>query len=192
MRIVFLDNRDSFTFNLVHYLEELGAKVTVCNHDESIDFFNPANFEGLLIGPGPNTPKESGRLMEILELWVQSQKSIFGVCLGHQGIGEYFGLELIKSNRPMHGISTLINIKSQSIIYKNLKSTIEVGRYHSLIVKGTSDELIITATDDEGQIMSLEHKRLPIYSVQFHPESVNTPYGKEILMNWLNSIRIRN
>jgi len=192
LRIVFLDNRDSFTFNLVHYLEELGANVTVYNHDQSIDFFNPANFDGLLIGPGPNTPRESGILMEILDLWVKSKKSILGVCLGHQGIGEYFGLELIKSNRPMHGISTLININSPSQIYNNLKSPIEVGRYHSLIVNGNSDELIITATDNEEQIMSLEHKILPIYSVQFHPESVNTPYGKDILKNWLNSIRLSN
>ncbi len=192
MRIVFLDNRDSFTFNLVHYLEELGAKVSVCNHDKSIDFFNPTNFDGLLIGPGPNTPKESGRLMEILDLWVNSQKSILGVCLGHQGIGEYFGLELVKSNRPMHGISTSININYPSQIYNNLKPPVIVGRYHSLIVKGTSDELLVTATDDEGQIMSLEHKTLPIYSVQFHPESVNTPDGKQMLNNWLKSIRDSN
>lgn len=189
MKIVFLDNRDSFTFNLVHYLEELGATVSVYNHDQAITHFNPNDFDGLVIGPGPNTPKESGILMEIIDIWVRSGKSILGICLGHQGIGEYFGLDLIKSKRPLHGKSTHLKLAANSILYKNLKHPISVGRYHSLIVSGSCDKLKVTAVDNDQQIMSLTHVNLPINSVQFHPESVNTPQGKLMLENWLQSIQ---
>lgn len=189
MRIVFLDNRDSFTFNLVHYLEELGATVYVYNHDQNVTLFNPDNFDGLVIGPGPNTPSESGILMEIIDVWVKANKSILGICLGHQGIGEYFGLELIKSKRPMHGKSTNLTLLADSILYEDLQLPVSVGRYHSLIVSGSCDDLKVTAVDGDQQIMSLTHKNLPINSVQFHPESVNTPQGKSILNNWLKSIQ---
>ena len=189
MRIVFLDNRDSFTFNLVHYLEELGATVSVFNHDEKTSFFNPDNFDGLVIGPGPNTPRESGSLMKIIDIWVRSEKSILGICLGHQGIGEYFGLNLIKSKKPMHGKATKLTFSGKSILYKNINNPVSVGRYHSLIVSGSCNELEVTAVDEDQQIMSLTHKILPIHSVQFHPESVNTPQGKLILKNWLQSIQ---
>ena len=187
-KIVVIDNYDSFTYNLVHYLEDLNCEVTVFRNDEFyIDELK--NFDKILLSPGPGIPDEAGMLKEVIKTYA-STKSILGVCLGQQAIGEVFGGSLTNLEKVYHGVATPVNILvDDETLFDGLEKQIEVGRYHSWVVNTTDfpDVLEITSVDENGQIMSLRHKTLDIRGVQFHPESVLTPNGKEILKNWLNS-----
>lgn len=187
-KILVIDNYDSFTYNLVHYLEDLNCEVTVYRNDE-FDIDEIKNFDKILLSPGPGVPDEAGLLKKVIRTYAAT-KSILGVCLGQQAIGEVFGGSLINLEKVYHGVATNVNIQvDNESLFDGLEKQIEVGRYHSWVVNTTDfpDVLEITSTDENGQIMSLRHKTYDVRGVQFHPESVLTPSGKEILKNWLNS-----
>lgn len=187
MKVAVIDNYDSFTYNLVHYLEDLGAEVTVFRNDE-FDLEDLASFEKILLSPGPGIPDEAGLLKEVIKTYDKT-KDIFGVCLGLQAIGEIYGGKLTNLDTVFHGVATKISITNDDFIFDNLPQKFEVGRYHSWVVstENLPDSLIITSTDENGEIMSLKHQYLNVRGVQFHPESVLTPNGKQILENWLKN-----
>ncbi|AIN73776.1 aminodeoxychorismate/anthranilate synthase component II [Flavobacterium psychrophilum] len=188
MKILVIDNYDSFTYNLVHYLEDLNCKVTIYRNDE-FDIDEIKNFDKILLSPGPGIPDEAGLLKEVIKTYAAT-KSILGVCLGQQAIGEVFGGSLINLEKVYHGVATNVNILvDNESLFDGLEKQIEVGRYHSWVVNTSDfpDVLEITSTDENGQIMSLRHKTYDVRGVQFHPESVLTPNGKKILENWVNS-----
>jgi anthranilate synthase component 2 len=185
--IAFIDNFDSFTFNLVHYVENAGTKTKVFNNRELFKFQSEIlECDGVLIGPGPNTPEQAGELLPFLPVLIESGMSVFGICLGQQAIGEYFGMNLIHANVPMHGKASEITHNGTSI-FSGIQSPIAVGRYHSLILEETveSKKKIEILANLNGEIMSIQHKELPIMGVQFHPESVLTPMGQKIINNWI-------
>lgn len=187
-KIVVIDNYDSFTYNLVHYLEALNAEVTVFRNDE-FELEELEKFDKILLSPGPGIPKEAGLLKKVIEKYAAT-KSILGVCLGQQAIGEVFGGRLSNLQKVFHGVASNVTVTvDDEPLFKNLPKEFEVGRYHSWVVDATDfpEILEITAVDDSGQIMSLRHKTYDVKGVQFHPESVLTPNGKQILENWLNS-----
>ncbi|MCH1609349.1 MAG: aminodeoxychorismate/anthranilate synthase component II [Flavobacteriaceae bacterium] len=185
-KIFVIDNYDSFTYNLVHYLEELGAEVTVKRNDQ-FELSEPEAYEYLLLSPGPGIPDEAGLLKAAIEKYAPSKK-ILGVCLGQQAIGEVFGASLTNLDTMFHGVATPVEVAEEDLLFNGLPKSFEVGRYHSWVVQTPlPDKLIATSFDDQQQLMSLRHKTLPIRAVQFHPESILTPYGKKILENWINS-----
>lgn len=185
-KILIIDNYDSFTYNLVHYLEDLNCEVTVKRNDQlSLDEVEA--YDKIVLSPGPGIPDEAGLLKEIIARYAPT-KSIFGVCLGQQAIGEVFGGSLINLDEVYHGVSTKINIIKKDVLFEGMPSEIEVGRYHSWVVNPDLPEVLeATSLDENGQVMSLRHKVFDVCGVQFHPESVLTPYGKKILENWLRS-----
>ena len=184
-KVLMIDNYDSFTYNLVHYLEDLDCDVTVKRNDQlTLDEVEP--FDEIVLSPGPGIPDEAGLLKSIIEAYAPS-KRIFGVCLGQQAIGEVFGGSLINLEKVYHGISTTIEVIQDDIIYKDLPKELEVGRYHSWVVHpDLPQELEATSVDESGQVMSLRHRTYDVTAVQFHPESVLTPQGKQMLKNWLD------
>ena len=187
-KIAVIDNYDSFTYNLVHYLEDLNCEVTVFRNDE-FELDELENFDKILLSPGPGIPDEAGSLKDVIKTFAKT-KSILGVCLGQQAIGEVFGGSLSNLEKVYHGIATKVKITvDDESLFAGLNNEIEVGRYHSWVVNNEDfpESLEITSIDENGQIMSLRHKTLDIRGVQFHPESVLTPNGKKILENWLNS-----
>jgi anthranilate synthase component 2 len=187
-KIVVIDNYDSFTYNLVHYLEDLNCEVTVFRNDEFyIDEVKP--FDKILLSPGPGIPDEAGLLKEVIKTYAPT-KSILGVCLGQQAIGEVFGGSLINLEKVYHGVATKVSITvPDEVLFKGLNNEIAVGRYHSWVVSKEDfpEVLEITSVDANGEIMSLRHKTFDVRGVQYHPESVLTPDGKKILQNWVNS-----
>jgi len=189
MKLVVIDNYDSFVFNLVRYLEENeNCDVSVMRND-TVDYDQLDTCDGILLSPGPGIPKNAGDLMKVVEKY-HSSKPILGVCLGHQAISEYFDCELIQNDRPLHGKSSLISHNNESILYQGIPVEFEVGRYHSWSIdsKGT-DSMNITASTSDGEIMSIEHKELPLFGVQFHPESILTPNGRTIINNFVKYIQ---
>lgn len=187
-RILVFDNYDSFTYNLVHLVEKItGEKVDVYRNDQ-IELADVAAYDKIILSPGPGIPEEAGLLLPLIKEYA-STKSILGVCLGHQAIALAFGGTLTNLDTVFHGVATPIKIlNGKSEILKGLPETIEVGRYHSWIVNEDDfpQELEITARDENGYIMALQHKVYDVQGVQFHPESVLTPDGEQILRNWLN------
>lgn len=188
MKILVFDNYDSFTYNLVHLVEKItGEKVDVYRNDQ-IALADVSAYDKIILSPGPGIPEEAGLLIPLIKEYAAT-KSILGVCLGHQAIAEAFGGRLVNLSTVFHGVATPIQIKSQkSKILQGLPETIEVGRYHSWIVSDDNfpAELEITARDENGFIMALQHKLYDVQGVQFHPESVLTPDGERIMHNWLN------
>ena len=186
MKIAVIDNYDSFTYNLVHYLDDLGAEVTVFRNDE-FELKELEPFEKILLSPGPGIPNEAGLLKEVIKTYA-STKSIFGVCLGLQAIGEVFGGTLSNLEKVYHGVATKVSKTEDDFIFNDLPNEMEVGRYHSWVISNENfpQNLIITSKDENGQIMSAKHSVYDVRGVQFHPESVLTPYGKKILENWLS------
>ncbi len=183
-RILTIDNYDSFTYNLVQYFEELGREVVVRRNDQ-ISLEEVAKFDEIVLSPGPGIPDEAGLLKDIVREFAPAKK-ILGVCLGHQAIGEVFGLRLINLPRVLHGVGTPIKLLTHDYLYKDLPQEIQVGRYHSWVVDPElNDVLEATAVDADGQIMSFRHREYDVCGVQYHPESVLTPHGKTILKNWL-------
>jgi anthranilate synthase component 2 len=188
MKILVIDNYDSFTYNLVHYLEDLNCEVTVYRNDE-FDIDEVKKFDKILLSPGPGIPDEAGLLKEVIKTYSPT-KSILGVCLGQQAIGEVFGGSLINLEKVYHGVATNVNILVENeSLFEGLEKQIEVGRYHSWVVNAEDfpESLEITSLDENGQIMSIRHKKYDVRGVQFHPESVLTPYGKKMLENWVSS-----
>lgn len=185
--ILVIDNYDSFTYNLVHYLEDLECNVTVFRNDQ-FDIETIDHFDKILLSPGPGIPDEAGLLKALIKKYAAT-KSILGVCLGQQAIAEVFGGVLINLDHVFHGVSTKIEISNErDYLFDGLANQIDVGRYHSWVVHNDLPEcLIATSFDESGQIMSLKHRDFDVRGVQFHPESVLTPEGKFILKNWINN-----
>lgn len=192
MNILVFDNYDSFTYNLVHLVEKITrVKVEVWRNDQ-IPLEKVKDFDKIILSPGPGIPVEAGLLLPLIKEYA-STKSILGVCLGHQAIGEAFGGTLVNLTTVYHGVSTPIEVKSEnskvkSPLFSGLPERFDVGRYHSWVVSDQDfpEELEITAVDDNGYIMGLQHKTFDVQGVQFHPESVLTPDGEKILRNWLD------
>jgi len=185
-KVLVIDNYDSFTYNLVHLVNELGRDVEVWRNDK-FELADVAQFDKILLSPGPGIPEEAGLLLDVIKTYAPT-KSIFGVCLGQQAIAEAFGGTLLNLGRPMHGIATPITVlDEQEVLFKDCPSVINVGRYHSWVVSnyGFPDCLKITARDETDEIMALRHKELDVRGVQFHPESVLTEHGKQMMKNWL-------
>jgi len=185
-KILVIDNYDSFTYNLVHYLEDLNCEVTVKRNDK-LTLEDVDAFDKIVLSPGPGIPDEAGLLKEIIKTYAPT-KSILGVCLGQQAIGEVFGGTLENLNNVYHGVATAITLSvTDEALFKGLNTSFEVGRYHSWVVNpNLPDCLEATSFDSNGQIMSLRHKVYDVKGVQYHPESVLTPDGKQILENWVN------
>ena len=185
MKIVIIDNYDSFTYNLAHLVKELGTEVTVLRNDQ-FQLDDLEAYHKIILSPGPGIPCEAGLLMDVIRHYA-TRKPILGVCLGHQAIGEVFGARLENLSDVFHGVATPCRIVSDDPIFSGLPTNITVGRYHSWVVSrnGLPDCLEVTAVSDEGQIMALKHKTLNIRGIQFHPESVLTPDGKKMLRNWM-------
>ena len=187
MKIIVIDNYDSFTYNLVHYLEDLNAEVTVFRNDE-FELDELEKFDKILLSPGPGIPSEAGLLKDVIKKYAAT-KSIFGVCLGLQAIGEVFGGTLTNLEKVYHGVATKVSLTEDDFIFNDLPKETEVGRYHSWVVstENLPEDLIVTSIDENGQIMSIKHAKYDVRGVQYHPESVLTPNGKKILENWLNN-----
>jgi len=186
--ILMIDNYDSFTYNIVQYLGELGEELVVRRNDEiTIQEIEELNPRYLVISPGPCTPNEAGISLETIKYFA-GKIPILGVCLGHQSIAQVFGGEVIRAERLMHGKTSTIFHEEQGM-FQGLPSPIEVTRYHSLIVKNEQlpDELMVTAWTEENEIMAIKHKSLPVEGVQFHPESIMSQFGKEMLSNFLKN-----
>lgn len=188
MKILVFDNYDSFTYNLVHLVEKIThEKVDVYRNDQ-IALEKVKDYDKIILSPGPGIPEEAGLLLPLIKEYA-STKSILGVCLGHQAIGEAFGGSLINLSTVYHGVATPIQIdrKMKSDLFQDLPDTIEVGRYHSWIIdeKNFPEELEITARDENDYIMALQHRKYDVQGVQFHPESILTPDGEKIMRNWL-------
>ena len=182
--ILMIDNYDSFTYNLVHYLEDLGCKVVVKRNDQ-LSIEEVDQYQKIVLSPGPGIPDEAGLLKEIIKTYAPT-KQILGVCLGQQAIAEVFGGSIINLDQVYHGVATKINIVKEDPLFRDLGNNLEVGRYHSWVVSPElPDCLEVTSEDENGQIMSLRHKEYDITAVQFHPESVLTPKGKQLIKNWL-------
>lgn len=185
--LLMIDNYDSFVYNLVRYFNELGEELVIYRNDEiTIDKIKEMNISGIVISPGPKNPKEAGISLEILEK-LKGVKPILGICLGHQCIGEYFGGEIIKGEKPMHGKISEVTHSGEGI-FKEVKNPLKVTRYHSLEINRESypKDLIVTAKTKDGVIMGVSHKNYPIYGVQFHPEAELTEDGHKILNNFLS------
>jgi anthranilate synthase component 2 len=188
MKILVIDNYDSFVYNLVHYLEALDCTIHVVRNDQ-FDLELPSNYDKILISPGPGIPDEAGLLKDLIKKYATT-KSILGVCLGQQAIGEVFGGTLENLSEVFHGVATSATILvDDETLYKGIDSPLEIGRYHSWVVSKENfpKVLEITAVDENNQIMSLRHRDFDIKGVQFHPESVLTPKGMQIITNWVNS-----
>ncbi len=186
-KILVIDNYDSFTYNLVHYLQDLDCEVTVKRNDK-LSLEEAGEFEKILLSPGPGIPDEAGLLKAIIKEY-GSTKSILGICLGQQAIAEVYGGSIENLNMVYHGVSTSIKrINNDDVLYKDIPVELEVGRYHSWVVsKDLPEDLIVTSVDHNGEIMSLRHKEHDVRAVQYHPESILTPEGKKMLKNWVES-----
>ena len=186
-KIVIIDNYDSFTYNLSHLLKVLGADVTVVRNDQ-FALEELEQYDKIVLSPGPGIPSEAGLLLDVIKYY-SGKKPIFGVCLGHQAIGEVFGARLINLTDVFHGVATEGTQMGNDYIFASLPKRIVMGRYHSWVVDSNllPDCLEVTAISDEGQIMALRHRQYDIHGIQFHPESVLTPDGAVILRNWLAS-----
>ena len=185
MKIVIIDNYDSFTYNLAHLVSELGAEVSVVRNDQ-FQLDDLEEFSKIILSPGPGIPSEAGLLCDVIRHYA-GRKPILGVCLGHQAIGEVFGGRLENLSDVFHGVATPCHLVGDDPIFSGLPADITVGRYHSWVVsrEGFPDCLEVTALSDEGQVMALRHRELNVRGIQFHPESVLTPDGKKMVQNWL-------
>jgi len=188
MKILLLDNYDSFTFNLYHYISSLNTKVDVVRNDKiTSKKIIEKKYDKIVISPGPGNPNQSGNCINILKT-LHKEIPFLGVCLGHQIIGQVFGSKIVQAKKLMHGKTSLIKSKKIGIL-KNLPHTFEATRYHSLIIDrdSLSKDLEITAETDDGVIMGVQHKEFNIHGVQFHPESIRTKLGLKILRNFINN-----
>ena len=191
--IVLIDNYDSFTYNHVHYLSELGAEVTVKRNDKiTVEQILEMSPDGILLSPGPCDPDKAGICLDLVGAATAANIPLLGVCLGHQTIGQYFGGNVVRCHEIVHGKMGVIQHK-QSLLFKDLPNPIKATRYHSLIVERSTlpEDLEITAETEDGIIMGLSHKIFPIHGVQFHPESIASEYGHDILKNFISMLKVK-
>lgn len=187
MKILVLDNYDSFVYNLVHIIKALGYQLDVFRNDK-IALAEIEKYDKILLSPGPGIPSEAGIMLDLIQKYA-STKSILGVCLGHQAIAEVFGAKLKNLPQVLHGIDSEAKVINENILFKNLPKNFKVGHYHSWVVDKSSlnKNIKVTIEDKEGNIMGLAHTEYDVRGVQFHPESIMTEYGKEMIKNWLNN-----
>ncbi len=187
MKVLVLDNYDSFTYNLVAMLKHQSITEIDVTKNDKISLVEVAHYDKILLSPGPGLPHKAGIMNDLLRTYASS-KSIFGVCLGLQAIGEVFGAKLINLQTSYHGLATEIKIINQDDLFSNCPNKFNVGRYHSWAIENNNvpDDLIVTSVDDENCIMSIKHKQYDIRAVQFHPESILSEYGQQIIDNWLS------
>jgi anthranilate synthase component II len=188
-KILVIDNYDSFTYNLVHYIEKItGKRADVFRNDE-ISLEEVGKYEKIVLSPGPGIPVEAGIILDVIKKYAPTH-SILGVCLGHQAIGEAFGGKLTNLDNVYHGVASTIQILTPNdVLYSGIPSTFSVGRYHSWVVakEGLPECLTITSVDEQGLIMGISHKQYDVKGVQYHPESVLTEHGMKIMENWINN-----
>ncbi|GAB2856506.1 anthranilate synthase component II [Hymenobacter ruber] len=187
MRLLLLDNFDSFTFTLADYLRQLGAEVVVRRNDVPLAELNVSEFDGLVLSPGPGTPAEAGVMPAVIQAFHQ-QLPMLGVCLGHQALGEFFGGAVVRAARPMHGKVTDMRCDTADPLFAGLPAVQPITRYHSLILREPLPAMLQALAHTTGptpELMALRHRTLPLYGVQFHPEALLTPHGLAILGNWL-------
>ena len=186
--IALIDNYDSFVYNLLRYIKEAEQEVIIMRND-NIDYKLLERCHGIVLSPGPGLPSEAGELMPIIKQFAHT-KAILGICLGHQALAEHFGAKLRQLMAPVHGKASTAILNQQSKLYEKLPAEIEVARYHSWCVdeETVPVEIHVTAKLRSGEIMSIEHKNLPIHGLQFHPESILTPEGRTLISNWLKMV----
>jgi para-aminobenzoate synthetase component 2 len=191
-RILVVDNYDSFVFNLVQYLQQLGADCTVVRND-SIQLSEADEFDGILISPGPGTPEEAGISIELIKRSADAKKPLLGVCLGHQAIAVAFGATVDRAPELLHGKTSVVS-HDGSGVFKAIPSPFTATRYHSLAIHEETlpNELVVTGRSESGVVMSIRHRELPIHGVQFHPESVLTEHGHHLLANWLTECGMKD
>jgi anthranilate synthase component 2 len=188
MKILVLDNYDSFTYNLVHILKEINKGTVDVFRNDEITLKEIERYDKILISPGPGVPDQAGITKDMIAMYAPT-KSILGVCLGCQAIAEVFGGNLINLDTVYHGVETMIKVLDKNEkLFSEIPGTFTAGRYHSWVVSGKDlpPEMIITATDEEGSVMALSHRKHDVRGVQFHPESIMTMHGKQMLLNWIN------
>ena len=187
MKIVIIDNYDSFTYNLFHLLRECGADTDVVRNDKFV-LADLQKYDKIVLSPGPGVPSEAGLLLDVIDSYA-GKKPILGVCLGHQAIGQYFGAKLTNLDEVFHGVQTEVEQCANDYIFNGLPLRFAVGRYHSWVVDAASmpDTLQVTAESDERLVMALRHRDYDIHGIQFHPESVLTPDGRKIIENFINN-----
>lgn len=188
-KILILDNYDSFTYNIVHLINELGIETDVYRNDQ-ISLQEVERYDNIILSPGPGIPSEAGILTELIQHYAPT-KRILGICLGEQAIGECFGAKLQNMPEVFHGVCTPVKVIAQENMFEGLGDSFDVGRYHSWVVgrEDFPDCLTITAEDAQGRIMALAHKVYDVRGVQFHPESILTPKGKEMMQNWIKAAK---
>ena len=182
--LLLLDNFDSFTYNLLDYFGQLGLECTVMRNDVSIEEIEKLKFSAIVLSPGPGRPQEAGCMRQIIGRW-HTKVPILGICLGHQALGEFFGAELVKAQKPMHGKLSEVITTAEDKFLNGMPTEFEVVRYHSLVLQNLPAELIsLAVTAQEQELMLMRHKTLPLYGVQYHPEAHLTSYGLRLLYNW--------
>lgn len=188
MNLLVVDNFDSFTYMLVDYLRQAGAACRVVRNNEPTAGFIDEPVDGVVLSPGPGTPRRAGRLMDIIAHY-HRRVPMLGVCLGHQALGEFFGASLVLATRPMHGKVSAIRVLADDGLLNNLPAPFDVTRYHSLLLTDLPADLIATAATDSGEVMAIRHRTLPLWGVQFHPEAALTPNGLQLLTNWVRLVK---
>lgn len=188
MKILLLDNYDSFTFNLLHYLQNTGSQVCTVRNDEiNTSQFDLTDFDAAVLSPGPCTPNEAGKLMDFVKHNL-GKKPMLGVCLGMQAIGLVYGWDLVKASIPVHGKSSMISHNAKGI-FEGIENPMQVGRYHSLIIKQNGETTLKTDAEFKGETMAVSDDSKKIWGVQFHPESILTPHGQPLINNWVNLVK---
>ncbi|GAB3543834.1 anthranilate synthase component II [Spirosoma fluminis] len=184
MNLLVVDNFDSFTYMLVDYLRQTGANCRVVRNNDSLERLCQRGVDGVVLSPGPGTPLTAGRLSEVIQYYHQ-RVPMLGVCLGHQALGEFFGAKLAKAGQPMHGKTSSIRTLTDDLLWNGLPGVFTVTRYHSLLLTDLPDTLVPLAVTDQGELMALRHRTLPLWGVQFHPEAALTEHGLRMLTNWI-------
>lgn len=187
MKILVIDNYDSFTFNIVHYIEKNSSYNADVFRNNEITIDKVGEYDKILISPGPGLPHDAGISLDVIKRY-HTSKSILGVCLGHQAIAVALGVKLKNLNNVYHGVADTISVLKEDLLFKNIPNQFKAGKYHSWVIDNNSlpDELEVTAVDGEQNIMAIKHKQYNLYGVQFHPESILTEHGEKIIYNWLN------
>lgn len=187
MNVLVVDNFDSFTYMLVDYLQQAGARCRVVRNNESWELVTNEPVDAVVLSPGPGVPQRAGRLLDIVKHYYR-QVPMLGVCLGHQALGDFFGATLVQANRPMHGKVSTIRTQSDDVLWRGLPTEFNVTRYHSLVLEDLPASLMVTAFTGQGEVMAMRHRTLPIWGVQFHPEAALTEHGLALIRNWIDFI----
>lgn len=188
MKIAVIDNYDSFVHNLIRYLKEESQAEIQVYRNTAIDLNELEQADGILLSPGPGLPQDAGQMMEVIERF-HERKSILGVCLGHQALAHHFGIPLYRQAAPLHGKSSRVEHYHNGKLFQDLPDELEVGRYHSWLVSDEVDaQFTISCRTSTGEIMAMEHKQLNLHGVQFHPESLLTPTGRQMVRNWIHTL----